>query len=175
MRAPLTRSGGSGTDSERIVLGRIAGPYGLRGWVKINSFTDPPEQILDYPRWRAGDSRELRHPEGRRHGKGVVARLEGVEDRDAAAALGKPELWIERRELPALGEGQHYRSDLTGFEVTNLQGVRLGRVDHFLDLPANAVMVVIGEREHWVPVGKGQLLRVDRERGRITVDWDPEF
>jgi len=164
---------------DRIVLGRITGPFGVRGWVKITSFTDPPEQILDYPLWRAGwpgeDNRELRPAEGRRHGKGLVVRLEGIDDRDAALALAKPELWIERRELPALEEGEHYRADLIGLEVVNLPGERLGRVDHFLDLPAGTVMVVVGERERWLPLGKERLLRVDLERGRITVDWDAAF
>jgi 16S rRNA processing protein RimM len=168
--APSQASGQQG----RVVLGRIAGPFGVRGWVKVVSYTDPPEQILDYPVWRA-DGRELRHREGRRHGKGLVARIEGVDDRNAAVALARPELWIERSALPALREGEFYRADLVGLEVVNLEGRRLGRVDHFLDLPANAVMVVTGEREHWLPVGGQQLLRVDLGRGRITVDWDPEF
>jgi len=163
----------------RVVLGRIAGPFGVRGWLKVASFTEPPEQILDFPRWRADApgqaARELRPAEGRTHGKGLVVRIEGVDDRDAAIALGKPELWVERDELPALAPGEHYRGDLVGFEVVNLEGVRLGRVDHFLDFPANPVMVVMGERERWLPVGPGRLLRVDAGGRRITVDWDAEF
>jgi 16S rRNA processing protein RimM len=163
----------------RIVLGRVTGPFGVRGWVKVASFTEPREQILEYPRWRAdspdGTARELRPAEGRSHGKGLIVRLDGVADRDAAIALGRPELWVERAELPALPRGEHYQADLVGFEVVNLQGVRLGRVDRFLDYPANAVMVVAGEREHWLPVGPGQLLKVDTTAGRITVDWDAEF
>lgn len=160
------------------MLGRIAGPFGVRGWVKVVSFTDPPEQILEYAPWRAdfpgAAGRELRHLEGRRHGKGLVVRLEGIADRTAAEALARPELWIERRELPALAAGEYYRADLVGLEVVNVEGQRLGRVNHFLDLPANAVMVVVGESEHWVPLGPQQLLRVDLAQGRITVDWDPE-
>jgi 16S rRNA processing protein RimM len=163
----------------RIVLGRITGPFGVRGWVKVASFTDPPGQILDFARWRADapgqPERELEPTESRPHGRGWVVRLQGVDDRDAAIALGKPELWVEREELPALKQGEHYRADLVGLEVVNLAGERLGRVDHFLDLPANAVMVVVGERERWLPVGPGQLLKVDAERRRITVDWDAEF
>jgi 16S rRNA processing protein RimM len=163
----------------RIVLGRVTGPFGVRGWVKVASFTDPPEQILGYACWRAGDpgqaTRELRAAEGRIHGKGLVVRLEGIDDRDAAIALGKLELWVEREELPVLNDGQFYRADLVGFEVVNLAGERLGRLDHFLDLPANPVMVVDGERERWVPVGRGRLLRVDTAARRITVDWDAEF
>jgi 16S rRNA processing protein RimM len=163
----------------RIVLGRVAGPFGIRGWVKVASFTDPPLHVLDYPRWRAesagGVAIELRPLEGRSHGKGLVVRLAGVDDRNAAEALGKLEFWVERAELPALSPGEHYRADLVGFEVVNLQGIRLGRVDGFLDMLAIPVMVVVGERERWLPVGPGQLLRVDPDAGRITVDWDAEF
>ena len=86
-------------------------------------------------------------------------RLEGIDDRDAAIALGKPELWVDREEMPALKAGEHYREDLVGFEVVNLAGASLGRVDGFIDMPANAVMVVAGERERWLPAGPGQLLQ----------------
>jgi 16S rRNA processing protein RimM len=169
----------AGREQDRVVLGRITGSFGVRGWVKVMSFTDPVEQILDYPVWqvelpRAG-RRELRLLEGRRHGKGLVVRIEGIDDRDAASALGRLDLWVERRELPALKKGEYYRADLVGFEVVNLQGQRLGSVDRFLDLPANAVMVVAGVREHWLPLGPDQVFRVDLEHGRITVDWDPDF
>lgn len=162
-----------------MALGRIAGPFGIKGWLKVVSYTDPPEQILELAPWRAdlpdGKSRELRATEGRRHGKGLVVRIDGIVDRSGAESLGRPELWIGRRDLPALAAGEFYRADLIGFEVVNLAGQPLGRVDHFLDMPANAVMVVKGEREQWVPVGGQQLFRVDTGRGRITVDWDPEF
>jgi 16S rRNA processing protein RimM len=168
-----------GREHERVVLGRIAGPFGVRGWVKVQSFTEPLEQILGFPRWHAtlpaGGSRELRPLEGRRHGKGLVVRIEGIGDRDAAVALSRPELWIERRELPALRSGEYYRADLVGLEVVNQEDRRLGRVDHFLDLPANPVMVVTGEREHWVPLVPRHLRKVDLERGRVVVDWDPDF
>jgi 16S rRNA processing protein RimM len=163
----------------RIVLGRVTGPFGVRGWVKVASFTEPPDEILGYARWRADSPgepvRELRPAEGRVHGKGFVVRLEDVDDRAAAIALGKPELWVERQELPALEAGRFYRADLVGFEVVNLAGERLGRVDHFLDLPANPVMVVAGERERWLPIGPGRPMRVDAAGRRITVDWDAEF
>ncbi len=161
------------------MLGRITGPFGVRGWVKVHSFTEPPGLILEFPRWQADSpgraTRELKLAEGRAHGKGWVVRLEGIDDRDAAIALGKPELSVDRSELPDLKTGEHYRDDLVGFEVVNLAGAALGRVDGFIDLPASAVMVVAGERERWLPAGPGQLLRVDVEQRRITVDWDPEF
>jgi 16S rRNA processing protein RimM len=163
----------------RVVLGRLAGPFGVKGWLKLASYTDPPAQVLEFARWRVnvpgGTVRELRPLEGRPHGKDFVVRLEGIDDRDAAIALGKPELWVDRQELPALRKGEHYRGDLVGLEVVNLAGESLGRVDHFLDLPANPVMVVVGERERWLPAHPACLLRVDAGAGRITVDWDAEF
>jgi 16S rRNA processing protein RimM len=163
----------------RVVLGRITGAFGVQGWVKVLSFTEPPEQILDYPRWRADKpgqaARELRPAEGKPHGKGLVVRLEGIDDRDEAIALAKTELWVDRTELPALAKGEHYQADLIGLEVVNLAGELLGRIDHFLDMPASPVMVVIGEKERWLPAGPGQILRVDREQKRVTVDWDAEF
>ena len=176
---PVAPSQHAGRKQDRVVLGRITGAFGIRGWVKVASFTDPPEQILDYAVWRVdlpgGGNGELRAAEGRRQGKGLAVRIEGIEDRNGAEALGRPELWVERRELPALASGEYYRADLIGFEVVNLAGRVLGRVDHFLDLPANAVMVVSGERDRWVPVGGRQLFRVDAGERRITVDWDAEF
>lgn len=163
----------------RVVLGRIAGPFGVRGWLKVASFTDPPAQILDYACWRTdgpgGAVRELHAAEGRPHGKAFVVRLDGIDDRTAAIALGKPELWVDRQELPALKKNEYYREDLVGFEVVNLAGESLGRLDHFLDLPATPVMVVAGERERLVPAGTDRLLRVDMQARRITVDWDAEF
>ena len=165
--------------AERVVVGRITGAFGIRGWVKLVSYTDPPEAILDWPVWRmdgTAGAREWRAVEGRRHGKGLVARLEGIADRNGAEALGRPEIWIERRELPALKRGEYYREDLVGLEVVNLQGTRLGRVDHFLDAPANPLMVVKdGENERWLPLVAGCLQRVDAAAGRLIVDWDADF
>ena len=165
--------------ASRIALGRITGSFGVHGWVKIRSYTDPPEQILAFPVWRAdlpgGGHGTLTHLEGRRHGQGLVARLTGIEDRDQATALSRLELWIERRELPVLKKGEYYQAYLVGFEVVNLEGEVLGRVDHFLETGANAVMVVIGEREHWLPMVSRHVPKVDLESRRITVDWDADF
>ncbi len=171
-------SRGAGRGDNRVELGRITAPFGVRGWVKVISYTDPPEQILDYPAWRVdrreGGYRELRHLEGRRHGKGLAVRLAGVEDRDQALALAQQELWIERQELPPLKQGEYYRADLVGLEVVNLEGRVLGRVSHFLDAPASAIMVVAGEKEYWLPLVARHLRGVDLEAGRVTVDWDPD-
>jgi len=82
---------------------------------------------------------------------------------------------IERSELAPTAEREHYREDLVGMPVSNLEGVTLGTVSHFVDLPAGAVMVVRGEREHWVPASPPQLRRVDTAARSILVDWPDEL
>lgn len=164
-----------------VELGRIGAPFGLAGWVHVASYTDPPEALLEYREWRlardSGEARSLRLEQGRAHGKGLVARLEGIEDRDAAAGLTGALIEIERSALPQPGERQYYRADLIGCEVVNTEGGRLGTVSYFVDAPAGAVMVVEerdGEspaREHWVLADPTHLLEVDLAAGRVLVDW----
>lgn len=169
----------SGPAARGVTLGHIAGPFGVKGWVKVKSYTEPEEGILGYREWRVhvphGGTRTLRPVEGRRHGKLVVARLDGVNDREAAAALSHCEVSVPRGELPPAGERQYYRADLVGLEVVATDGRPLGRVDHFVETPANPVMVVRGEREHWLPLVPRHLKSVDLDAGRIVVDWDPDF
>jgi len=162
-----------------VTLGRIAGPFGVKGWVKVKSFTEPEEGILRYREWhvempRSGP-RILRPLEGRRHGRLVVVRLDGVNDRDTAAALAHCNVTVPRSELPPAGPGQYYWADLVGLEVITTKGEPLGRVGHFVEAPGNPVMVVTGERERWLPLVPRHLKAVDLEGGRIVVDWDPDF
>jgi len=164
-----------------IELGRLGAPFGVRGWLHVNSYTDPPERLLEYREWvlRLGDGRrELRRlAEGRMQAGGLVAQLDGVADRDAAAAMTGATVEIERSALPALGEREYYRADLTGFRVRNLEGAELGLVSHFIDAPGGAVMVVRerGGREHWVLAISRHLRQVDAQAREIVVDWPVEL
>jgi 16S rRNA processing protein RimM len=162
-----------------VVLGQFAGPFGVKGWVKVKSYTEPVEGILGYRDWHVSvpgaGPRTLRPIEGRRHGKLVVARLDGVDDRDAAAVLVDCEISVPRGDLPPTGERQHYMADLEGLEVLTTDGHVLGRLDHFVETGANPVMVVMGERERWLPLVPHCLKAVDLAAGRIVVDWDPDF
>ncbi len=172
-------SGPAGGSEPRVTLGQIGSPFGVQGWVKVNSYTEPVDEILDFPAWhlrvRGGEFRVLRLAEGRRHGDGLVARLEGVTDRDEAARLTLCDITVPRGALPPLASGEHYRADLEGLEVVTTEGVVLGRLDHFVETPANAVMVVLGAREHWIPLVRPHLRSVDLAAGRVVVDWDPDF
>lgn len=162
---------------KRVVLGRIVGVYGVRGWVKIFSETEPREAILDYSPWLLGPGHEPRRVvEGRRHGKGVVARLVCCDDRDQAAVLVDQEIAVERGQLPPPAPDEVYWADLEGLQVWDTNGVHLGSVDHLFSTGVNEVLVVIGERERLIPFAWGEVVKsVDLAGGRIEVDWDPEF
>ncbi len=164
----------------RVELGRIGAPFGLNGWLHVASFTDPPEGLLRFPQWdlrRAGAFLGTRRPlEGRRQGRGLLVRLEGIEDRDAAASLTGVSVEVEREALPPTGEREYYRVDLIGLDVSNVEGRSLGKVGYFVDAPAGTVMVVQqGGVEHWVLADRTHLLQVDLNAGRILVDWPVEL
>ena len=162
-----------------VMLGRIAGVFGVRGWVKVYSYTDPLENILDYSPWLLRDAsgwREYRLAEGKRHGKGMIARLEDSDDREQALALNGCDIAIPRERLPDLVGDDYYWSDLEGLRVVTLDGLELGSVSHLFATGANDVLVVKGERERLIPYIWEQVVkRVDLETGVIQVDWDPEF
>jgi 16S rRNA processing protein RimM len=161
----------------RVVLGRISGVYGVRGWVKVFSDTRPREGILRYSPWLLGDAKEPKAVlEGRLQRKGVVARIAGCEDRDQAAALLDQEIAVPRDRLPPPSADEFYWVDLEGLEVITEEGTVLGMVDHLFSTGANDVLVVSGDRERLLPFAWDEVIRdVDFETGRIRVDWDPDF
>ena len=163
----------------RVLLGRVVGVHGVRGGVKIDSFTEPRDRILDYQPWilrHHGVERTVRAKSLVRHGK-IVAAIDGVEDRDNAASLVGSEICVRRVQLPAPTAGEYYWVDLEGLAVINTEGVELGHVDSVFGTAANDVLVVRqGERERLIPFVKDSVVRrVDLEGGRLTVDWDADF
>lgn len=164
-------------DTQLIVLGRVSGLFGVRGWVKIHSHTDPREAILDYTDWQVevdGHWQPRAVAEGRPHGKTVVVRFEGIEDRDAAAEFVGASIAVSREELPDTEEGEYYWSDLVGLKVVHVDGKELGKVAYLLETGANDVLVVKdGDRETLIPFLSGQVIKdVDLARGQISVDWE---
>lgn len=160
------------------ILGRVSGLFGVRGWIKVYSHTAPKENILDHRSWylyRDGAWQEYQLKQGKIHGKGIVASLEGVIDRDQAALLNGAEIAIPRDRLPEIPADEFYWCDLEGKRVVNLEGVELGRVDHLFETGANDVMVVKGDRQHLLPFIAQVIKEVDLEGELITVDWDPDF
>ena len=156
-------------------MGRVGAPWGVKGWIHVDSYTDPPDGILEYRQWtlRLGSGERITRGliEGHPHSDRIVARLEGVEDRDRAAALNGAVIEVARAELPPTGEREYYQADLLGLMVRNLDGAELGKVGYFLDTPTGPMMVVKGEREYWIPAVPKHLSKVDLAAGLILVDW----
>ena len=165
----------------RILLGRVLSAFGVRGEVKLESWTEPRSAIFRYQPWivRApqGRERELSGVRGRESGKYLVASFPDVADRDAVEALRGSEIYVPRSALPPPSEGEYYWVDLEGLRVVTVDGVSLGTVSHLFATGANDVLVARDdERERMIPFVIPQYVTsVDFEAGVVTVDWDPEF
>lgn len=164
---------------EPVTIGRIGAPRGIRGETRVQSFTRPPESILDFRTWwvDAGDGwQERTVASGRVQSNGIVVRLEGCGDRESAVALRHAMVAVPRSVLPEPDNGEYYWHDLIGLTVVTTEGVDLGQVDHLFETGANDVLVVHGDRERLIPWIQEQVVqRVDLTGGRLIVDWDPAF
>jgi len=164
-----------------VVVGRIGAPHGVRGWVRINSFTEPPGNLREYRPWliETASGWSSRHPaEIKPHKQGFVARFAEVDDRDAAAALSGKHVAIERAQLPRLTQDEFYWRDLEGLAVWN-RGVEIGVVDHLIDTGANPVLVVHSDGpgdgtagQTLIPFVDQFVIAVDLAAARIDVSWD---
>ncbi len=168
-----------GGEGERLVLGRISGLYGVRGWVRVYSYTEPREAIFQHTPWELrlqGQWREVALEVGRPHGKGLVAKLVGWDDRDQVRALIGAEITVLRDRLPPLPEGEYYWADLIGLEVIDQNGASLGRVARLMETGAHDVLVVRdpGGGEQLIPFVQGPVVKaVDLVGGRMEVEWWP--
>lgn len=171
-------------ERELVVLGKIVSVHGIRGAVKIYSFTDPIDNILDYKSWilrREDEQITVELQTGRMQGKVLVAELANVADRDQARELVDFEICVYRDELPELAIDEYYWYQLQGLKVITQQGQLLGRVDHLLETGANDVLVVkpcadsIDDRERLLPYIDQCVLTIDLAAGELQVDWDAEF
>ncbi len=168
------------TADKRVLIGRVVGVYGVHGWVRLESYTEPRTRIFSYQPWQVSSARgeaEIAGAHGRVQGRGLIGKLPGCEDRDAAAALVGATIHVPRAALPPPRHGEFYWTDLEGLEVATVQGVALGRVSHLFATGANDVLVVRdGGRERLIPFVPERYVReVDLVRGRLVVDWDPDF
>ena len=167
------------TEPRLVEVGRLGAAHGVRGWLRVQSFTDPPQRLFEWRRWvlktAQGAEREAAVQEARPQGNGWIVKLEGVDERDGAARLTGQMILVARELLPPAEGREHYRDDLVGFEVKNVEGVLLGAIDHYIDTPGNAVMVIKGEREYLVPVTAQHLRNVDKDARRVIVDWPEDF
>jgi 16S rRNA processing protein RimM len=164
----------SGSADRIVVLGKVAGTFGVKGWLKVSSFTEPAGNILDYEVLQIGSAAgwsTIRIEEGRETEKGVLAKFEGIDTPEVGRLRVGAELGVWRSEMPPPEPGEYYWSDLEGLEVRNTDGELLGRVDHFRTTPAGTVVVVKGAKDSWIPFVKERLVKVDIDAGRIVLDW----
>ncbi len=162
-----------------INVGNISGVFGVKGWLKVFSHTEPRENILSYNPWILKKNNLVKSVKvigGRVQGKLVVAQLDGITDREQAELLMGYQINITKQQLPKPAQGEYYWADLLGLDVENIEGIYLGKVDNLFETGANDVLVVLGERERAVPFLKGQTVKlVDLENRKIIVDWDADF
>ncbi|MEI2743276.1 MAG: ribosome maturation factor RimM [Candidatus Competibacter sp.] len=165
--------------SDWVVLGRVSGLFGVQGWVRVFSHTEPRDGIIGYkPIYmrQAGEWQPVEIEEGRAHGAGVVLKFLGCDDRDRAATLIQSEIAVRRSQLPPPGPGEYYWTDLEGLRVVTVGGIELGTVASLFATGANDVIVVRGERERLIPfIRPDVIVEIDLENRCLRVDWDPDF
>ena len=163
-------------ETQPVLLGRIVGIFGLKGWVKVFSYTDPRDSILKYPicLLKQNDTwQKIRIAEGKKHGKSVIARLDGVDDPDQAGEYIGCDIAVSRDELPKPEVGRYYWNDLEGMKGLHRDGTDFGTVAYLMETGANDVLVVAGERERLIPfIADRIILDVDLAARVITVDWE---
>jgi len=162
-----------------VTLGRVSGVFGVKGWLKVQSYTDPPDNIAKFGAWtlrRNGNDRRFDVEEGQGHAGGVIAKLRGLDDRDLAREWVGAEIVVGREQLPATAADEFYWSDLEGLEVRTTAGEVLGTVDHLLATGANDVLVLGGSTERLIPFVVGRVVKqVDLAARLIVVDWSPDY
>lgn len=166
-------------DKQLVIIGRVNGIHGVRGGLKVFSYTRPRDRIFSYsPWWLKSDSGwiERKSVQGRGQGKILIAFIEGVEDRDQARLFVDVDIAVDRGCLPELNEGEYYWYDLVHLDVFDMNGLKLGKVREMRETGANDVMVVEGAQDYLIPWVRDEIVKqVDLVSGSIVVDWDPEY
>jgi 16S rRNA processing protein RimM len=172
-----------------VVVGRLTQPYGLKGWIKVHSYTEPMENLLGYQNCqmlRSGQWQPVTVEAGKEHGKGLILKLQGVETPEQARLYSGSDLAVPASALPPLADDEIYWHQLEGLRVIVDDPQRgelvLGRIDHLFETGANDVIVVkacegsIDDRERLLPyLPRRVVLDIDLVAGVMRVDWDPEF
>ncbi len=169
-----------------ILLGKISGVHGIKGWVKVFSYTSPRVKITEYSQWYMKGTKSQswvsqKLIEGKEQGKNIIAQLDGVNYRDEAEALVGTEIAIHKDQLEVLAENEYFWRDLIGLSVETISGEKLGKIDWLFDTGSNDVIIVkdtesAEEKEHLLPYIIDDVIKsVDLEKSLMIVDWDPEF
>jgi 16S rRNA processing protein RimM len=163
--------------ADLVVVGRVSGVFGTRGWVRVHSYTRPPENVLDYSPWSIrvdGGWQAFEVTAARHHHKGLIVALRDVADRDRAAALVHADIAVARTQFGDAGPAAYYWVDLIGLAVSNLAGLALGTVRGLYETAAHDVLRVVDDdgRERLIPfVRDVYVMTVDLDAGTLVVDW----
>ncbi|WP_440904614.1 ribosome maturation factor RimM [Catenovulum sp. SX2] len=170
----------------KVVVGRLGAVYGVKGWLKVNSFTEDPEAIFAYNPWTIGRDKlwqETNIVEWRRHNKGLIVKFENIDVREKAQLLTGMEIVIPETQLPELEQGEFYWRELVGLAVVNTDGYNMGTVKALMETGSNDVLVVkanlndaFGMQERLIPfIDEQVIVSVDKDNQLITVNWDADF
>jgi len=164
---------------EKIVMGKILGPHGIKGWIKIHPFTEKKDSLIDHKILMASKDEKLWQSfevESMDVGdKFILAKFKGVDDRNAAEKLNKFFIGLDKSSLPKLDENNYYWHELIGLDVKNNEGMHFGKVDSLIETGANDVLVVLGDKEYLIPYIKQVILEVNLETNMIRVDWQDDY
>lgn len=166
--------------NEKVIVGKFGAPFGIRGWIKVISFTDPLSNILNYQPWfmqskGTQDWQVISVEQQKIHGQNVIIKLKQCNDVNSAAAYTHREIAIERDQLPKLPSGEYYWSELKDLQVINKKNEILGVVESLFATGANDILVVVGDRQRLIPYIKDVILSVNLQEKKIIVDWDSDF
>ena len=173
-------------EDEKVVLGKVGAPYGIKGWLKLTPYSDDPEGIFDYQSLfiqANGQWQQQQISSWRRHNNGIVFKFADIDDRDEAQAFVNAEIAVNAADLPDLEEDEFYWRDLIGMQVRNEKGYDMGLVNDLLETGSNDVLVVkaksndaFGKNERLIPFIDEQVIKeVNQQDKYIVVDWDPGF
>ncbi len=167
------------TENQHVVIGRVGSPYGIKGWLHINSFTRPVHNIEQYHHWqlRLGNTvQPVEVTQIKAHQKRYAVKLKGIDDRDSAAMLTNANIEIPASDLPQLEDGEFYWADLIGLTALTPKGEILGTVTELMETGANDVVVIESpQQRHLVPYIDQYVLEVDLKKKTILINWDPDF
>lgn len=169
---------GAPNEDKHVIVGRFGSSYGVRGWIKVISFTDPKENILAYQPWFVnyqGNYQQIHITGGKEHGQFIIVKFAECDDPETAKTFTNVLILVPRAQLSKPTQGHYYWADLEGLTVINKQQETLGIIDHLFATGANDVIVVKGDKERLIPYIKDVVLNVDLDTKVMRVDWDADF
>ncbi len=165
------------TEHEKILMGRFGAPHGVKGSIKIHSWTTPTDNIFSYQPWHIYRNNQWQTVTANIYSNGttLIACIKELQNRDTAREMTNLDIYIDKSQLPKLSSGQYYWSELAGMRVVTSCQNDLGTVSYVFNTGANDILAVQGERERLLPFVSNTIVNVDMSNNTIVVDWDPSF